>query len=65
MQRNGAMLTPALARQSRQSMPSDVDWWREFWRWADKKLEAKQMTQTQLEANEAIMEKEYAKPFNR
>ena len=46
-------------------MPSDVDWWRAFWRWADKKLEAKQMTQTQLEANEAIMEKEYAKPFNR
>jgi len=65
MQRNGAMLTPALARQSRQSLQSDVDWWKAFWRWADKKLEAKTMTETQLEANESIMEKEYAKPFSR
>ncbi len=66
MQRtNGAMLTPALARNARAAAVSDLAWWMAFWGWADKKLEAKQMTETQLLANESIMEKEYAKPFSR
>lgn len=65
MQRNEAMLTPALARRSRVISPSDVDWWKAFWRWADSRLEAKKMTETQLEANVIIMEKEYAKPISR